>query len=69
MAIYDTTVKGIGKDIRAGLEAIAKAIESRKAVTYNVIVNTGATEPEDIAKAAQAALERAQKREDAIGHD
>jgi hypothetical protein len=67
MAIYDSTVKRIGTDIRAGLESIAKAIENRQSVTYNVIVNTAATDPEEIAKAAQAALERTQKREKALG--
>lgn len=69
MAIYDSTVARIGKDIRQGLESIAQAIEGRKAVTYNVIVNTAATDPTEIAKATQEALDRAGKREAALGQD
>jgi hypothetical protein len=67
MAIYDSTVRSLGTEIRAGLESIAKAISENKSPTYNIIVNTAATDPAEIAAAAQAALERAQARENAVG--
>lgn len=67
MAIYDSTIKQVGKDIREGLEAVAKAISDNKSPTYNVIVNTAASEPKDIAEAAQAVLERTQAREAKVG--
>ena len=69
MAIYDKTVQSLGKEILAGLESIAKAIESHKSVTYNVIVNTSASNPEEIAAATQAVLERTRARESAVGTD
>lgn len=63
MAVYDNTVKELGLNIRAGLEALA----SRKSVTYNVIVIAGNATDDELAAKVQETLERTQAREAAIG--
>lgn len=66
MAIYDSTVSELGKNIRAGLDNIASAIEKNaKRPTYNVIVNVAAGQ--DIGDAVVETLQRIEKREAAVG--